>query len=69
VTDAQAPAGGASQVSTAAGCGAPAGGAPITDAGNQAVVQGRVTKAGSPVEFPFLPSSRCLLGHLLFNSW
>ena len=34
---------------TAAGCGAPAGGAPITDAGNQAVVQGRVTKAGSPV--------------------
>jgi hypothetical protein len=40
VTDAQA---------TAAGCGAPAGGAPITDAGNQAVVQGRVTKAGSPV--------------------
>jgi hypothetical protein len=40
VTEAQA---------TAAGCGAPAGGAPITDAGNQAVVQGRVTKAGSPV--------------------
>jgi hypothetical protein len=40
VTDAQA---------TSAGCGAPAGGAPITDAGNQAVVQGRVTKAGSPV--------------------
>ncbi len=34
---------------TAAGCGAPAGGAPITDAGNQAVVQGRVTQAGSPV--------------------
>ena len=34
---------------TAAGCGAPAGGAPITDAGNQAVVQGRVTMAGSPV--------------------
>jgi hypothetical protein len=49
VTDAQAPASGASQVSAAAGCGAPAGGAPITDAGNQAVVQGRVTKAGSPV--------------------
>ena len=34
---------------SASGCGAPAGGAPITDAGNQAVVQGRVTKAGSPV--------------------
>ena len=34
---------------TAAGCGAPAGGAKITDAGNQAVVQGRVTKSGSPV--------------------
>ena len=34
---------------SAAGCGAPAGGAPITDAGNQAVVQGRVTQSGSPV--------------------
>jgi hypothetical protein len=34
---------------TAAGCGAPAGGAPITDAGNQAVVQGKVTKEGAPV--------------------
>ncbi|HUZ22312.1 MAG TPA: DUF1416 domain-containing protein [Streptosporangiaceae bacterium] len=33
----------------AAGCGAPAGGAAITDAGNQAVVQGQVTKDGSPV--------------------
>jgi len=33
----------------AAGCGAPAGGAAITDAGNQAVVQGRVTKDGSAV--------------------
>jgi Protein of unknown function (DUF1416) len=31
------------------GCGAPAGGAAITDAGNQAVVQGRVTQQGSPV--------------------
>jgi hypothetical protein len=34
---------------TAAGCGAPAPGAPITDAGNQAVVQGKVTKEGAPV--------------------
>jgi Protein of unknown function (DUF1416) len=34
---------------TAAGCGAPAGGAALTDAGNQAVVQGLVTKDGSPV--------------------
>ena len=33
----------------AAGCGAPAGGAPIKDAGNQAIVQGKVTKDGSPV--------------------
>jgi Protein of unknown function (DUF1416) len=31
------------------GCGAPAGGAPIKDAGNQAIVQGRVTKDGAPV--------------------
>lgn len=35
---------------TAAGCGAPAGGAPVKDAGNQAIVQGRVTKAGAPVQ-------------------
>lgn len=34
---------------TAGGCGAPAGGAPLADAGNQAVVQGTVTKAGAPV--------------------
>jgi hypothetical protein len=34
---------------TAAGCGAPAGGAPIKDAGNQAIVQGKVTKDGAPV--------------------
>jgi Protein of unknown function (DUF1416) len=33
----------------AAGCGAPAGGAQIKDAGNQAIVQGRVTKDGAPV--------------------
>jgi hypothetical protein len=40
----------ASSAQTAgAGCGAPAGGAPITDAGNQAVVQGRVTREGAPV--------------------
>jgi hypothetical protein len=34
------------------GCGAPAGGVPVTaatDAGTQAVVQGRVTQDGSPV--------------------
>lgn len=36
-------------MTTADGCGAPAGGAPLTDAGNQAVVQGRVTKSGAPV--------------------
>ena len=35
---------------TAAGCGAPAGGAPVTDAGNQAIVQGKVTKNGVPVQ-------------------
>src|SRR5580700_7914835 len=34
---------------TAAGCGAPAGGAAIKDAGNQAIVQGKVTKDGAPV--------------------
>ena len=33
----------------AAGCGAPAGGAVIKDAGNQAIVQGKVTKDGAPV--------------------
>ena len=31
------------------GCGAPAGGAPLTSAGNQAVVQGKVTRDGAPV--------------------
>jgi hypothetical protein len=39
-------------VSAQAGCGAPAGGAPVTaatDAGAQAVVQGRVTQNGAPV--------------------
>jgi hypothetical protein len=40
MTDAQA---------TAEGCGAPAGGAPVKDAGNQAIVQGKVTKDGVPV--------------------
>jgi hypothetical protein len=34
---------------TAAGCGAPAGGAPVKDAGNQAIVQGKVTKDGAAV--------------------
>ena len=34
----------------ASGCGAPAGGIRVTDgAGDQAVVQGRVTKGGTPV--------------------
>ncbi len=33
----------------AAGCGAPAGGAPVTDAGNQAIVQGKVIRDGAPV--------------------
>jgi len=35
---------------TADGCGAPAGGAPIKDAGNQAIVQGKVTRNGAPVQ-------------------
>jgi len=38
---------------TAEGCGAPAGGAPVSaakDAGNQAVVQGKVTRNGSAVQ-------------------
>jgi hypothetical protein len=39
----------ANQQAAAGGCGAPAGGAPITNAGNQAIVQGKVTKAGEPV--------------------
>lgn len=30
------------------GCGAPAGGAPVKDAGNQAIIQGRVTRDGAP---------------------
>jgi hypothetical protein len=33
----------------AGGCGAPADSARVTSAGNQAVVQGTVTKSGSPV--------------------
>ncbi|HUB37891.1 MAG TPA: DUF1416 domain-containing protein [Streptosporangiaceae bacterium] len=33
----------------AAGCGAPAGGAPVSSAGSQAIVQGKVTKDGAPV--------------------
>jgi hypothetical protein len=32
-----------------AGCGASAGGAPLTDAGGQAVIQGRVARDGTPV--------------------
>jgi hypothetical protein len=43
------PAGAAVQA-VAAGCGAPAGGAPITEAGNQAIVQGKVTRAGAAVQ-------------------
>jgi hypothetical protein len=42
----------ASAQNTAGGCGAPAGGAPVTaakDAGTQAVVQGRVTRDGAAV--------------------
>jgi hypothetical protein len=39
--------GAAGTQAVAAGCGAPAGGAASTEAGNQAVVQGRVTKDGS----------------------
>jgi Protein of unknown function (DUF1416) len=35
---------------TANGCGAPAGGVAITEAGNQAIVQGTVTRAGAPVQ-------------------
>ena len=31
------------------GCGAPAGGAPLTNAGNQAVIQGKVTQQGAAV--------------------
>ncbi|MQA94671.1 MAG: DUF1416 domain-containing protein [Streptosporangiales bacterium] len=31
------------------GCGAPTGGAAVTDAGNQAIIQGTVTKDGAPV--------------------
>src|SRR5215469_12408036 len=38
-----------SEQAAAAGCGAPAGGATIKDAGNQAIVQGKVTKDGAPV--------------------
>ena len=34
---------------TSDGCGAPAGGAVATDAGHQAIVQGRVTRGGSAV--------------------
>jgi len=33
----------------AGGCGAPAGGVPVGGAGNQAIVQGKVTKNGAPV--------------------
>jgi hypothetical protein len=34
---------------TLAGCGAPAGGAPLKDAGTEAIVQGKVTRNGAPV--------------------
>ncbi len=40
----------ASGQAAAGGCGAPAGGAAITDAGTQAIVQGRVTSGGAPVQ-------------------
>ena len=36
-------------MTAADGCGAPAGGVAITEAGNQAVVQGTVTQQGTPV--------------------
>jgi Protein of unknown function (DUF1416) len=42
--------GGTAGTAAAGGCGAPAGGVPITDAGNQAIVQGTVTRAGAPVQ-------------------
>ncbi len=41
---------GASGQASAGGCGAPAGGAVLTNAGNQAIVQGKVTSAGAPVQ-------------------
>ena len=31
------------------GCGAPAGGAPVKDAGNQAIIEGTVSRDGAPV--------------------
>lgn len=34
----------------AGGCGAPAGGVTVTSAGNQAIVQGTVTRAGAPLQ-------------------
>jgi Protein of unknown function (DUF1416) len=40
---------GAAQQAQADGCGAPADAPRVTSAGNQAVVQGTVTKDGSPV--------------------
>ena len=43
--------GGSSPQASTAGCGAPAGGIKIIDgAGTQAIVRGRVTSAGSPVQ-------------------
>jgi len=38
----------------AEGCGAPAGGVAIKDAGNQAIVQGTVTKDGAPVRVGYV---------------
>lgn len=32
------------------GCGAPAGGVPMKDAGREAIVQGKVTRDGTPVQ-------------------
>jgi hypothetical protein len=40
----------APEQAAAGGCGAPAGGAPVKDAGSQAIVQGKVTKDGTPVQ-------------------
>jgi hypothetical protein len=38
-----------SQQASAGGCGAQPGGAPATSTGSQAIIQGKVTKDGSPI--------------------
>jgi hypothetical protein len=47
------------QQAAASGCGSQPGGAPVTSIGNQAVVQGKVTKDGSPIAVGYARLLNC----------